>query len=83
MRVDPTVRVGSLIGSVELVIRRILARLLTLNRFRIGETESRHLVSTNEKRKQGDEHSLRSLAGALATRINVIIVTASGHRIDH
>ena len=33
----------------------------------------------NEKRKQGDEHSLRGLAGAFATSINVIIVTTSGH----
>ena len=33
-----------------------------------------------EKRKQGDEHSLRGLAGAFATSINVIIVTTLGHR---
>ena len=58
-------------------------RLLSLNQFRIGETESRHLVSTMKKRKQGDEKWLRVLAGAFATRINVIIVTTSGHRIDH
>ena len=36
----------------------------------------------NEMRKQGDEHSLRGLAGAFATRINVIIVTTSGHRTE-
>ena len=33
-----------------------------------------------EKRKQGDEHSLRGLAGAFATSINVIIVTTLGYR---
>jgi len=32
-------------------------------------------------RKQGNEHSLRGLAGAFTTRINVIIVTTSGHHI--
>ena len=37
----------------------------------------------NEERKQGDEHSLRGLAGAFATRINVIIVSTTGHRIVH
>ncbi len=30
-------------------------------------------------RKQGNEHSLRGLAGAFSTRINVIVVTLSGH----
>ena len=33
----------------------------------------------NSGRKQDDEHTLRALAGAFATRINVIIVTSSGH----
>ena len=33
-------------------------------------------------RKQGNEHSLRGLAGAFSTRINVIVVTTSGHHIQ-
>ena len=37
----------------------------------------------NNERKKGDEHTFRGLAGAFATRINVITVTTSGHRIDH
>ena len=36
----------------------------------------------NEKRKQGDEHSLCGLSGAFATRINVIIVTTSGYHTE-
>ena len=32
-------------------------------------------------RKQGNEHSLWGLAGAFSTRINVIVVTTSGHHI--
>ena len=32
-------------------------------------------------RKQGNEHSLRGLAGAFSTRINVIVVMTSGHHI--
>ena len=36
----------------------------------------------SDKRKQGDEHSLRGLAGAYGTRINVIIVETSSHRIQ-
>ena len=35
-----------------------------------------------ENRKQGDEHTLRGLAGAFATRINVIIVRTLGHCIE-
>ncbi len=37
---------------------------------------------TNERRKQGDEHSLCGLAGVFTTRINVILVTTSGHRTE-
>ncbi len=33
-------------------------------------------------RKQGHEHSLCGLAGAFSTRINVIVVTTSGHHIQ-
>ncbi len=33
-------------------------------------------------RKQGNEHSLCGLAGAFSTRINVIVVTTSGHHIQ-
>ena len=36
----------------------------------------------NEKRKQGDEHSLCGLAGAFGTRINVIIVTTSVYHTE-
>ena len=32
-------------------------------------------------RKQGNEHSLRGLAGAFSTRVNVIVVMTSGHHI--
>ena len=33
-------------------------------------------------RKQGNEHSLCGLTGAFSTRINVIVVTTSGHHIQ-
>jgi hypothetical protein len=33
-------------------------------------------------RKQGNEHSLCGLSGAFSTRINVIVVTTSGHHIQ-
>ncbi len=33
-------------------------------------------------RKQGNEHSLRGLAGVFSTRINVFVVTTSGHHIQ-
>ncbi len=33
-------------------------------------------------RKQGNDHSLYGLAGAFSTRINVIVVTTSGHHIQ-
>ncbi len=33
-------------------------------------------------RKQGNEHSLRGLAVEFSTRINVIVVTTSGHHIQ-
>ncbi len=32
-------------------------------------------------RKQGNEHSLRGLAGEFSTRINVLVVMTSGHHI--
>ena len=36
----------------------------------------------DERRKQGDEHSLCGLTGVFTTRINVIIVTTSGYRTE-
>jgi hypothetical protein len=33
-------------------------------------------------RKQGTEHSLHGLTGVFSTRINVIVVTTSGHHIQ-
>ena len=33
-------------------------------------------------RKQGNDHSLRGLAGAFKTRINVIVITTSEHHIQ-
>jgi hypothetical protein len=36
----------------------------------------------NENRKQGNEHSLRGLEGAFKTRINLITVRTSEHRIE-
>ena len=36
-----------------------------------------------EIRKQGDDDSLRGLAGAFKTRINVIVVMTTGHHIQH
>ncbi len=38
--------------------------------------------SNSKIRKQGNEHSLCSLAGVFSTRINVIVVTTSGHHIQ-
>ncbi len=56
---------------------------LSLNKLR---TDCRDRIKDfdfgNEKRKQGDEHSLCGLAGAFGTRINVIIVTTSVYHTE-
>jgi hypothetical protein len=50
----------------------------------VSGTDWRHQIMSfgfgeTKIRKQGNEHSLRGLAGAFSTRINVIVVTNSGH----
>ena len=53
----------------------------------VSATDWRHQIMSfgfgeTKIRKQGNEHSLRGLAGAFSTRINVIVVTTSGHHIQ-
>ena len=60
-------------------VRRACRNWLFVNPPSSGESESEWQNSLNGTRKQGDEHSMRGLAGAFATRINLIIVRSSEH----